>query len=91
MSRSELHNWECAIEKLGGENANALLVIAQDIYNTGYVRGKNYELSVIEDIKAEIESKEREVEFMNDWNDGYNSAIYDVLQLINKHISGKEQ
>lgn len=56
-------------------------------YQKGYVDA----MSVIENIKAEIESKEREVEFMNDWNDGYNLAIYDVLQLINKHISGKDK
>ncbi len=41
MSRSQLHDWECAIEKLGGENSKELLEIAQDIYNTAYVRGKN--------------------------------------------------
>lgn len=42
MSRSELHNWECAIEKLSGDNADKMLAIAQDIYNTAFVRGKNY-------------------------------------------------
>ena len=47
--------------------------------------------SVFEDIKAEIESKEVEVEFMNDWRRGYNSAIYDVIRVIDKYISGKEQ
>ena len=41
MSRSELHNWECAIEKLSGDNADKMLAIAQDIYNTAFVRGKN--------------------------------------------------
>lgn len=44
MSKSELHNWECAIEKLSGGNADKMLAIAQDIYNTAYVRGKNYML-----------------------------------------------
>lgn len=43
MSMSELHDWECAIERLGGENAGELLKIAQDIYNTAFVRGRNYE------------------------------------------------
>ncbi|MBR3125030.1 MAG: hypothetical protein IKF42_06320 [Mogibacterium sp.] len=42
MSRSELHNWECAIERLSGDNADKMLAIAQDIYNTAFVRGKNY-------------------------------------------------
>ena len=42
MSKSELHDWECAIEKLSGNNADKMLDIAQDIYNTAFVRGKNY-------------------------------------------------
>ena len=42
MSRSELHDWECAIESLCGDNADKMLVIAQDIYDTAFVRGKNY-------------------------------------------------
>lgn len=42
MSRSELHNWECAIEELSGDNADKMLIIAQDIYNTAFARGKNY-------------------------------------------------
>lgn len=42
MSKSELHNWECAIEKLSGDNADKMLTIAQDIYNTAFIRGKNY-------------------------------------------------
>lgn len=41
MSRSELHDWECAIEKLSSDNADKMLAIAQDIYNTAFVRGKN--------------------------------------------------
>ncbi len=42
MSRSELHDWECAIESLCGDNADKMLAIAQDIYDTAFVRGKNY-------------------------------------------------
>jgi hypothetical protein len=42
MSKSELHDWEYAIEKLSGNNADKMLDIAQDIYNTAFVRGKNY-------------------------------------------------
>lgn len=41
MSRSELHDWECTIEELSGGNADKMLDIAQDIYNTAFVRGKN--------------------------------------------------
>lgn len=41
MSRSELHNWECAIESLCGDNADKVLAIVQDIYNTAFVHGKN--------------------------------------------------
>jgi hypothetical protein len=42
MSKNELHDWEYAIEKLSGNNANKMLDIAQDIYNTAFVRGKNH-------------------------------------------------
>lgn len=42
MSRSKLHDWECAIKRLSGDNADKMLAIAQDIYNTAFVRGKNY-------------------------------------------------
>jgi len=41
MSKSELHDWECDIEKLSGYNADKMLEIAQDIYNTAFVRGRN--------------------------------------------------
>lgn len=57
MSRSELHNWECAIEKLSGDNADKMLAIAQDIYNTAFVRGKNYMLWEQEPVLDEIRVK----------------------------------
>lgn len=61
MSRSELHNWECAIEQLSGNNADKMLTIAQDIYNTAFVRGKNYmsleQESVLNKIMAEIKDE----------------------------------
>lgn len=41
MSRSMLHDWECAIERICGDKANEMLEIARDIYNTAYVRGGN--------------------------------------------------
>ena len=41
MSRSELHDWESNIERICGDRAKEVLEIAQDIYNTAYVRGKN--------------------------------------------------
>lgn len=37
MSKSELHDWENAIERLNNEMLN----IARDIYKTAFVRGKN--------------------------------------------------
>lgn len=42
MSKNELHDWEYTIEKLSSNNADKMLDIAQDIYNTAFVRGKNY-------------------------------------------------
>ena len=44
MSRSLLHDWECAIERCCRENLySEMLDIAEDIYNTAYERGKNRE------------------------------------------------
>ena len=91
MSRSILHNWESAIEQLCGENANQILDIAQDIYNTGYVRGKNYMSYVIEDIKAEIEQERDKVYQNRQGHDTYYADGLDTaLEIIDKHISGKE-
>lgn len=42
MSRSELYDWEWVIRLLCVDNADKVLAIAQDIYNTAFVRGKNY-------------------------------------------------
>lgn len=39
MSRSLLHDWEGSIEK-NKNNTEELLKIAEDIYNTAYIRGK---------------------------------------------------
>lgn len=41
MSKSELHDWECEIEELSGNNADKMLGIARDIYKTAFVRGRN--------------------------------------------------
>ena len=41
MSKSELHDWECEIEELSGNNADKILNIARDIYKTAFVRGRN--------------------------------------------------
>lgn len=41
MSKSELHDWEYDIEESSGNNAEKMLEIAQDIYNTAFVRGRN--------------------------------------------------
>lgn len=87
MSRSELHNWECAIEKLGGDNANQLLDIAQDIYNTGYVRGKNYMSYVIEDIKQEIEAIIGEHN-LDDYD--FCSGLIRARKIIDKRLKGEE-
>ena len=78
MSRSELHNWECAIESLCGDNTDKVLAIAQDIYNTAYVRGKNYvslekELTLNE-IRAEI------TDWQTDIHDNeYDAEIHDFV------------
>lgn len=39
MSRTLLHDWEGSVEK-NKNNTEELLKIAEDIYNTAYIRGK---------------------------------------------------
>lgn len=93
MSRSELHNWECAIEELSGDNADKMLVIAQDIYNTAFVRGKNYmsleqqptTKDVLNQLKDEIYDK------------GFNSPLMnpiftctEIIEMIDKYITDIE-
>ena len=43
----------------------------------------------INDIKTEIKSMYHKVEFMDEYGSGYNSALDDVVEVINKHIGEK--
>ena len=43
-------------------------------------------VKAIEDIKAEITSCERDVEYMDSYSDGYNRGLFESLQIIDKHI-----
>lgn len=101
MSRSELHNWECAIEQLSGDNADKMLAIAQDIYNTAFVHGKNYMTlvempearnDVLNKIRAEIEAKivKRPWLDFEDRERDRNDAYLEVLDIIDKYIEGSE-
>lgn len=45
----------------------------------------------LDDIKAEIKSMYHKVEFMDEHGSGYNSALDDVVEVINKYIGEKKQ
>lgn len=75
MSRAELHNWECVIESLCGDNADKVLAIAQDIYNTAYVQGKNY---------MSLEQEDSSTNF----KDELKTLVAKRLDEINHFISG---
>lgn len=102
MSRSELHDWECAIEKLCGDNADKMLAIAQDIYNTAFVRGKNYMTlmetrnEVLDKIRAKIEEIYQEIdtvshnEYENAVEQGKEIAYENVLEMIDKYKAESE-
>ena len=83
MSRSELHNWECDIESLCGDNADKILAIAQDIYNTAYVRGKNYMSFEKEDILSKIRAEISAI-LTNSYDEGVKEK---ALQIIDKYKS----
>ena len=91
MSRSELHNWECAIERLSGDNADKMLAIAQDIYNTAFVRGKNYmsldQESALNKIKEEIKEN---TYFINEITEEEGIDFKTVEEIIDKYARRKD-
>ena len=42
--------------------------------------------AILVEIQLEIEEKHREEEFMNDWNNGYNSCLVDGYNIIQQKI-----
>lgn len=82
MSRSVLHDWECDIERISGDSVNEMLDIAQEIYNTGYVRGKNYMSWVYEDIREEISRKANS----GQWSAAVVYGLQKALAIIDKHM-----
>jgi len=45
---------------------------------------------ILEDIKTEILSNEWEVNYMNEFCGGYNSALYDSIKILDKYTIEKE-
>ena len=68
MSKNELHDWESNIKQLGGKNTEALLAIAQDIYDTAYARGKS------QNETPEITNEDIRDAIKQGYNDGYEMA-----------------
>ena len=96
MSRSLLHDWECAINKCCREdNPTGMIDIAEDIYNTAYVRGKNNSIEVkeiLDKIRDEIESQRKEVSNKKSENNelqafyfGLNDGLKDARDIIDKY------
>ena len=44
----------------------------------------------LEKLKEQIENKEHEVDFMNDWADGWNSCLNEILSVIDSLLSEQE-
>lgn len=92
MSRSLLHDWEHDIERCCRENLPCEMTeIAEDIYNTAYVRGKNsVDDEVLDKIRAEIMGMYREIlkgTSEDDWilTIKWNHCLDEVLQIIDKY------
>ena len=85
MSRSLLHDWECAIDKCCREdNPTEMISIAEDIYNTAYARGKNQSIDVgevLDKIRAEI------IELRSKQNVG----VLECLDIIDKYKAETEE
>ena len=87
MSRSELHDWEWAIRLLCVDNADKVLAIAQDIYNTAFVRGKNY-ISLEQQPSEDCISRKAVSNIITKWlsHPDYElkDNIYDMTRKISK-------
>ena len=84
MSRSLLHDWECAIDRCcRDDNPKEMISIAEDIYNTAYARGKNHSdvTEVLNNIRAEI------IELRSKQNVG----VLECLDIIDKYKAGSEE
>ena len=44
----------------------------------------------LEKLKEQMKNKEREAEFMNDWVNGWNSCLYEILLAIDNLLSEQE-
>jgi hypothetical protein len=95
MSRSLLHDWECAIDKCCREdNPTGMIDIAEDIYNTAYARGKNHSIEVnevLDKIRAEIEEPLKINQGLNtDSAKAQTIALSWVLEVIDKYKAESE-
>ena len=70
---------------------NSLIDAMNLIVFKAYKYGRKENESVLEDIKAEVSRKLREVDFMDEYSSGYNSAIDDVIDIIDNYINRKEE
>ena len=100
MSRSLLHDWEYAIEKCCRENnQTGMIDIAEDIYNTAYVRGKNHSVKVkeaLDKLRAEIKALSPEptaydAVYGNPVKDAVWETLDYVLKIIDKYEAESEE
>ena len=47
--------------------------------------------AILVELQLEIEEKHREEEFMNDWNNGYNSCLVDGYNFIQQKINSLKE
>lgn len=89
MSRSLLHDWEYAIEKCCRENnQTGMIDIAEDIYNTAYVRGKNHSVKVkeaLDKLRAEIDRARFIDKDTRHCRNALASGLEVALQIIDKY------
>ena len=73
--------------KLTGEDGTHVPIIKLGAYLDGYKKG----LSVLEDIKAEIEAEKKGFDIYDNHDKDVLYGLQLALEIIDKHISGKEQ
>ena len=86
MSRSLLHDWEHAIDRCcRDDNPKEMISIAEDIYNTAYVRGQNHSIEleeVLGKIRAEIKHFMYNVNPSSSESDYACNYILDILDKV---------
>lgn len=91
MAKRELINKKKLIGKMKQSNAfdiSERMKFSNLIEDQKLITEQEIVKPYLEKLKEQMKNKEREVEFMNDWADGWNSCLNEILLAIDTQLSG---